>query len=168
MVLEKWLQPTSIFDNGDDILDRTSSMPFDLALLDLIDPYILRADSFWNWYAPSIAHPAPSEYASTEFTLDLLLTTIILRVPFLLPAKLMPNGQLVEDKTKARVEFTLPRIKVRLAQGSANNDPLTVDLLSLGASGLDDASGLGVAHVATMDPHYPFSGPSQGRAFAFP
>lgn len=60
----------------------------------------------------------PSDYPSTEFILDLLLTAIVLRPPFLRGAKREADGQLVPDPAHEQVSFTLPRIKVRLAQGS--------------------------------------------------
>ena len=96
-----------------------------------------------------------------------MLTAAILRPPFLQPAKLLPNGQLVEETTIAEVKFNLPRIKVRLAQGSAENDPLTAELLSLGASGLDDPGDLGVAEMVSMDPPYAFIGPAKIVGFGF-
>ena len=120
-----------------------------------------------NAYDPAPAASAPSDYPDTEFTLDMLLTTVVLRPPFLRPAKLLPNGQLVEDTTKSDVKFSLPRIKIRLAQGSSNTDALTVDLLSLGADSLDDPDDLGVAELVTMDPPYAFIGPSKVVGFGF-
>src|SRR5262249_38597433 len=74
-----------------------------------------------NAYDDNPADPPPSDYPSTEFILDLLLTTIVLRPPFLRGAKLDPSGQLIADPAKTQVKFTLPRLKVRLAQGSAAN-----------------------------------------------
>lgn len=82
----------------------------------------------------------PSDYPSTEFTLDMVFSGVILRPPFLRPAKLETDGLLVPDTTKSEVKFTLPRIKVRLSQGSQVNDQLVFTLLSAGASGLDDRS----------------------------
>ena len=112
-------------------------------------------------YDANTGAPPPSDYASTAFTLDLLLTTVVLRPPFLKGAKLDPSGILLEDPTHAQVKITLPKIKVRLAQGSNADDPLTAQLLSLGASGLDDRDDLGVAQLITMDPPYAFIGSSQ-------
>jgi hypothetical protein len=109
----------------------------------------------------------PSDYPSTEFILDLLLTTIVLRPPFLRGARREADGQLVPDPAHEQVSFTLPRIKVRLAQGSGNNDPLVATLLSLGASGLDDPGDLGVAELIKMDPPYAFIGPSNCVGFGF-
>src|SRR5262249_11317697 len=97
----------------------------------------------------------------------MLLTTAVLRPPFLRGAKLDPSGQLLADQNKTQVKFTLPRLKVRLNQGSATNDPLAVNLLSLGASGLDDASGMGVMEFVTMDPPYAFIGTSDCVGFGF-
>ena len=114
-----------------------------------------------NAYDANTADPPPSDYASTEFTLDLLLTTIVLRPPFLLGARLDPSGILVEDPNKKQVKITLPKIKARLTQGSAAGDPLRAALLSLGASGLDDRNDFGVAQLITMDPPYAFIGSSK-------
>ena len=120
-----------------------------------------------NAYDSNSGDPPPSDYASTAFTLDLLLTTVVLRPPFLKGAKLDPSGILLEDPTHAQVKITLPKIKVRLAQGSNANDPLTAQLLSLGASGLDDRDDLGVAQLITMDPPYAFIGSSQVVGIGF-
>jgi hypothetical protein len=118
-------------------------------------------------YDLNTADPPPSDYPSTEFTLDLLLTTIVLRPPFLKGAKLDPSGILVEDPTHAQVKISLPKIKVRLTQGSGANDPLRATLLSLGASGLDDRDDIGVAQLVTMDPPYAFIGSSKQVGIGF-
>ena len=112
-------------------------------------------------------HAPPSDYPGTEFVLDLLLTTVVLRPPFLRGAKLESSGQLVADPVNTQVKFTLPRIKVRLAQGSGTNDPLTATLLSFGATGLDDPGDLSVAELVTMDPPYAFIGPWDIVGFGF-
>ncbi len=109
----------------------------------------------------------PSDYPSTGFVLDLLLTGVVLRPPFLRGAKREPNGQLVPDPQNEQVKITLPRLKFRLAQGSANNDPITATLLSAGASGLDDPGDIAVAELIRMDPPYAFIGPSQVVGFGF-
>lgn len=109
----------------------------------------------------------PSDYPATGFTLDLLLTTVVLRPPFLRGAKRESNGQLVLDPQNEQVKFTLPRIKFRLSQGPLNNDPLTATLLSAGASGLDDPGDIAVAELIKMEPPYAFIGPSQVVGFGF-
>ena len=109
----------------------------------------------------------PSDYPSTEFVLDFLLTSIVLRPPFLRGATRQPDGQLVPDPAHEQVSFTLPRIKMRLAQGSGNNDPLTATLLSAGATGLDDPGDLAVAELIKMEPPYAFIGPSNVVGFGF-
>ena len=109
----------------------------------------------------------PSDYAATAFTLDLLLTGIVLRPPFLRGAKREPNGQLVPDPQNEKVKFTLPRIKFRLSQGPLNGDPLLATLLSAGASGLDDPGDLAVAELIKMEPPYAFIGSSQVVGFGF-
>jgi large repetitive protein len=118
-------------------------------------------------YDANPADAPPSDYANTEFTLDLMLTTVVLRPPFLLGAKLDPSGILVEDANKKQVKITLPKIKVRLTQGSAASDPLRATLMSLGASGLDDRDDFGVAQLITMDPPYAFIGPSKVVGIGF-
>jgi hypothetical protein len=96
----------------------------------------------------------PSDGVSTEFTLDLMATSVVLRLPGLTGARLRADGLLVPDPQRPRVAITLPRIRLRFAQGSAAGSPLTFDLLSLGASGLDDPGDLGVAELISMDPPY--------------
>ena len=118
-------------------------------------------------YDANTADPPPSDYASTAFVLDLMLTTIVLRPPFLRGAKLDPSGILLEDPTHAQVKINLPKIKVRLSQGSQAADPLTATLLSLGASGLDDQDDIGVADLITMDPPYAFIGTSKTVGIGF-
>src|SRR5205085_6953220 len=44
-----------------------------------------------NAYDGNATHPPRSDYASTEFTLDLLIRTAVLRPPFLHGAKLDPS-----------------------------------------------------------------------------
>ncbi len=109
----------------------------------------------------------PSDYPNTEFTLDFLLTSIVLRPPFLRGAKREPDGILVPDPQNEQVKITLPKIKMRLSQGSAVGDPLTGTLLSAGASGLDDPGDLAVAELITMDPPYAFVGSSNVVGFGF-
>lgn len=109
----------------------------------------------------------PSDYPSTGFVLDLLLTTVVLRPPFLRGAKRDPNGQLVPDPENEQVKFTLPRLKFRLSQGSLNGDPIVATLLSAGASGLDDPGDIAVAELVKMEPPYAFIGPSQVVGFGF-
>src|SRR5262245_7503304 len=108
-----------------------------------------------------------SDYPTTGFTIDLLLTGVVLRPPFLRGAKRDPNGQLVPDPQNEKVKITLPRLKFRLVQGSGNLDPITATLLSAGASGLDDPGDTAVAELIKMDPPYAFIGPSQVVGFGF-
>ncbi|OJV41721.1 MAG: hypothetical protein BGO25_18850 [Acidobacteriales bacterium 59-55] len=118
-------------------------------------------------YDSNPADAPPSDYPSTEFVLDMLLTTVVLRPPFLRGAKLDPSGILLTDPEHTTVRITLPKIKVRLSQGSAANDPLNATLLSAGASSLDDPGDLGVAELITMDPPYAFIGSSSCVGFGF-
>ena len=109
----------------------------------------------------------PSDYPTTSFVLDLLLTSVVLRPPFLRGAKREANGQLVLDPEREQVKITLPKIKFRLSQGAANTDPIVATLLSAGATGLDDPGDLAVAELITMDPPYAFIGGSQTVGFGF-
>ena len=118
-------------------------------------------------YDANIADAPPSDYASTEFRLDMVLTTIVLRTPFLIGAKLDSSGILIEDPINRQVTFNLPKIKLRLSQGSNLNDPLQGSLLSLGSSGLDERDDIDVAQLVTMDPPYAFLGPSKVVGIGF-
>lgn len=109
----------------------------------------------------------PSDYPTTGFTLDLLLTGVVLRPPFLRGARRETNGQLVPDPQNEKVRFTLPRLKFQLSQGPANGDPILATLLSAGASGLDDPGDIAVAELIRMEPPYAFIGPSQVVGFGF-
>lgn len=109
----------------------------------------------------------PSDYPGTGFTLDLVLAGIVLRPPFLKPARLQPDGLLVPDTARADVFFTLPRIKLRLSQGSGAAAVLDVALASLGVSGLDDPGDLSAAELITMTPPYAFIGDGQVVGFGF-
>ncbi|MBS1813314.1 MAG: hypothetical protein JSS87_00395 [Acidobacteria bacterium] len=148
---------------------RTASAKVTAAVLALgADAGFKNAAAVLADYDPNTADAPPSDYPSTEFSLDLLLTSVVLRPPFLVGARLdEPSGLLIEDTEHNRVTFTLPRIKVRLAQGSGANDPLTAQLLSAGAAGLDGNDDLGVAQLVTMDPPYAFIGPSKVVGIGF-
>lgn len=117
--------------------------------------------------APAKPMPLPSDYPGTEFVLDMVFTGVVLRPPFLRGANLDSSGQLVADPLNAQVKFTLPRIKFRLSQGSADADPLVVTLLSLGATGLDDPGDVAAAELVKMEPPYAFIGPSNTVGFGF-
>ncbi|MCM8564472.1 DUF6603 domain-containing protein [Thauera linaloolentis] len=109
----------------------------------------------------------PSDYPGTGFTLDMILTGIEVRPPFLKPAKMEANGLLVPDESRPDVVFHLPRIKLRLSQGSDTAATLNVDLLSLGATGLDDPGDIGAAEMIRMEPAYAFIGDDRVVGFAF-
>ncbi len=108
-----------------------------------------------------------SDYPGTGFQLDLVLAGIVLRPPFLKPAKLMPDGLLVPDTARTDVFFTLPKIKLRLAQGSAAGAVLDVSLASLGVTGIDDPGDIGAAQLISMTPAYAFVGDGQVVGFGF-
>jgi hypothetical protein len=109
-----------------------------------------------------------SDAPGTAFTLDLLFKGPTLCVPGLRGARMDAEGILVPDPDKPQVRFTLPRIKLQVRQGPEQNGaaPLVVQLLSLGASGLDDPGDLAVAELVTMDPPYAFIS-SLGEALGF-
>ncbi len=109
----------------------------------------------------------PSDYPSTAFTLDMLLTTVVLRPPFLHGARLDTDGVLVPDPEHDRVGLRMPRLKLRLSQGSNPGDQLILDLLSAGAAGLDDPADIATAELVTMDPPYAFIGTSNVVGFGF-
>lgn len=109
----------------------------------------------------------PSDYPGTAFTLDLVLSGIELRPPFLRPAKMEANGLLVPDDSRPDVVFHMPKVKVRLSQGAAAGAPLDVSLVSLGVSGLDDPGALDAAELVTMVPPYAFIGTGRVVGFAF-
>lgn len=108
-----------------------------------------------------------SDYPGSAFVLDLVVTSAVLRPPFLTPAKLRADGLLEPDPTRTSVTLTLPKIKLRIAQGSAPGAPAVLSLMSLGSSGLDEPGDLGVANLVTMDPPYAFIGPGQVVGFGF-
>lgn len=120
-----------------------------------------------NAYDPNTGDPPPSDFPSTEFRLDFILTSVVLRPPFLRGAKRMADGQLVPDTENQEVRFTLPKIRLRLSQGPSNTDPLVASLLSVGAHSLDSPADLLVAELITMSPPYAFIGDSNVVGFGF-
>ncbi|SDX40905.1 DUF6603 domain-containing protein [Marinobacter mobilis] len=120
--------------------------------------------SAWD---PDPSDAPPSDYPGTGFVLDLVLSGIELRPPFLSPAKMEANGLLVPDTTRPDVVFHLPKIKLRVSQGSDSTAVLDVSLLSLGVSGLDDPGDMAAAELITMEPAYAFIGSGRVVGFAF-
>ena len=110
-----------------------------------------------------------SDAPSTAFTLDMLFKGPTLVVPGLRGAKLDAAGVLVADPDNPRVRLILPRLKVQLRQGPEQNGaaPLVVQLLSVGASGLDDPGDLAVAEMVSMEPPYALIGPGDSFGFGF-
>lgn len=109
----------------------------------------------------------PSDYPGTGFVLDLVLSGIELRPPFLSPAKMEANGLLVPDSSRPDVVFHLPKVKIRLSQGSDLAAVLDVSLVSLGVSGLDDPGAMDAAEMISMEPAYAFIGSGRVVGFAF-
>jgi hypothetical protein len=72
-----------------------------------------------------------SDYPGAQFTLDMLLTTVVLRPPMLKGAKLRESDGLLErDPANTVVSFTLPKLRMQLSQDAAG--VLAFDILSLG------------------------------------
>ncbi|WP_299655917.1 hypothetical protein [uncultured Tateyamaria sp.] len=111
--------------------------------------------------------PPPSDYPNTGFTLDLILAGIELRPPFLQAAEMRSDGLLIPHSQRSDVVFHLPKIKLRLTQGSDANAQVQVCLLSLGATGLDDPGALAAAELVTMEPNHAFIGPGRVVGFGF-
>lgn len=109
----------------------------------------------------------PSDYVSTEFTLDMVVTSAVLRFPFLKGAELLPDGRLVPIAGDDRVEIFLPRFKLRLVQGSDAAQPLDISMTSFGVEGLDDPADLGVVDLVRMEPPYAFLGSSHTVGIGF-
>lgn len=113
------------------------------------------------------ADAPPSEYPGTGFMLDLVLAGIVLRPPFLKPAKMEADGLLVPDPSFTDVTFTLPRLKLRLAQGSDIAATLDVSMASLGVAGIDDPGDIAAAELISMTPPYAFIGNGRVVGFGF-
>ncbi|MBN1237710.1 MAG: hypothetical protein JXB36_04365, partial [Gammaproteobacteria bacterium] len=113
------------------------------------------------------ADAPPSDYPGTGFVLDLVLAGIELRPPFLKPARMEPDGLLVPDTSRPDVVFHLPKIKLRVSQGSDAAASVDVSLVSLGVSGLDDPGDMSAAELITMEPAYAFIGTGRVVGFAF-
>ena len=113
------------------------------------------------------ADAPPSDYPGTGFSLDLVLSGIEIRLPFLHPAKMEANGLLVPDAAHKDVIFKLPKVKVRLSQGSGTDAVVEAALVSLGVSGLDDPGDMSAAKMISMEPGYAFIGSGRVVGFAF-
>ncbi len=132
--------PTDPFAPTDAVLDALDVFPIDLPI---------------------------SDYPSTDFILDLVFTTAVLRPPFLKPAKMRADGLLEPDTSRTSVSLTLPKIKVRIQQDTTTGNQPVLSLESLGAAGLDDTGDLSVAQLVTMDPLYAFIGTGRVVGFGF-
>jgi hypothetical protein len=116
---------------------------------------------------PPPVNALPTDYPSTAFTLDLLITSAVIRPPFLHPARLREDGRLEPDPDRTSVALLLPRILLRMTQTSVANPPFGFVLLSAGASGLDDPGDPRVEELVRMDPPYAFIGPGNLVGFGF-
>ena len=105
----------------------------------------------------------PSDYPASGFTLDLILNAPTLRPPFLHGAKLTAEGMLESDEDNFEVTLTLPKLRFRLSHGNANPSPLRFELVSAGATQLEDPADIGVAELITMQPPYAFIGDRNNR-----
>ena len=102
--------------------------------------------------------PAPSDYPSSGFTLDLIVNAPSIRPPFLHPAKMNDRGLLEPDTSVKEVSLSLPRLRFRLAHGNPIGSQLRFDIVSFGAEGLDDPGDIGEAELIAMMPPYAFIG----------
>jgi hypothetical protein len=149
--------PSAIVQSGQAPIDANPPPAFIAtdAVLDALDT------------APFGAPFAFSDYPSTEFVLDLVVTSAVLRPPFLQPAKLQDDGLLVPDPAFKDVTLTLPKLKLQIRHGSAVGSQPQINILSFGATGLDDPGDPGVAQMVTMDPPYAFIGSGRTVGFGF-
>ena len=99
-----------------------------------------------------------SDYPSSGFTLDLILEAPSIRPPFLHPARLNDQGVLSPDTSTREVSITLPKLRFRLSHGNPNPSQLHFELVSMGASSLDDPGDFGVAELISMNPPYAYIG----------
>jgi len=109
----------------------------------------------------------PSDYPASDFTLDLMLVAPTFRPPFLHPAKMTEEGLLVPDASFTAVSINLSKLRFRLTHDNVVPGQLTFDLVSAGASGLDDPGDIGVAELISMTPPYAFVGGATDRTFGF-
>ncbi|WP_299201727.1 hypothetical protein [uncultured Tateyamaria sp.] len=112
-------------------------------------------------------HPPPSDYPNTGFTLDLILAGIELRPPFLRPAEMRSDGLLIPHTKRTDVVFHLPKIKLRVTQGSDANAQVQICLVSLGATGLDDPGARAAVELVPTEPSHAFIGPGRVVGFGF-
>lgn len=143
---------SQIVSDGADDLDAGDDADI-LALLDGLDP--------------TAGGAPPSDYPSTAFVLDMVVTAAVLRFPFLKAAELLPDGRLVPVQGDDRVEIFLPRFKLRLIQGSDSAQPLDISLTSFGVEGLDDPADIGTVDLVRMEPPYAFLGDSHTVGIGF-
>lgn len=109
--------------------------------------------------------PAPGDYPASGWTLDLILAAPTLRPPFLHPARLNAQGLLEPDTAVQEVALTLPKLRFRLSHGNEVGAQLRFELVSAGATTLDDPADIGVAELISMDPPYAFVGGERDRVF---
>jgi hypothetical protein len=107
--------------------------------------------------------PAPSDYPSSGFTLDLIVNAPSIRPPFLQPAKMNDRGLLEPDSSVREVSLSLPRLRFRLAHGNPIGSQLRFDIVSFGTEGLDDPGDIGEAELIAMTPPYAFIGGPSDR-----
>lgn len=107
--------------------------------------------------------PAPSDYPSSGFVLDLIVDAPSIRPPFLHPAKMNDRGLLEPDTTIQEVSLSLPRLRFRLAHGNPAGSQLRFDIVSFGTEGLDDPGDIGEAELIAMTPPYAFIGGASDR-----
>ena len=109
--------------------------------------------------------PAPSDYPSSGFTLDLILNAPSVRPPFMHPAKMDDRGLLIPDGELKEVAIILPRLRFRLSHGNPLDSQLSFQLVSAGSSGLDDPGDIRIADLIEMKPPYAFFGDKDDHVY---
>ncbi|MBG6191387.1 hypothetical protein IWX64_002347 [Arthrobacter sp. CAN_A212] len=96
-----------------------------------------------------------------DFTLDLSLSNIVLKAPFLRGARHASPGELVPDPQNPEVTFTLPDVEFQIFGAAGATD---AKFLGLGNTGTDDPA---IAAFVTMQPPFAFIGSTDVVGFGF-
>ncbi|PVE18454.1 hypothetical protein [Arthrobacter sp. Bz4] len=96
-----------------------------------------------------------------DFTLDLSLSNIVLKAPFLRGAKHPSPGELVPDPQNPDFTFTLPDVDFQIFGDDGGTD---ARFLGLGDTGTDDPA---IASFVTMQPPFAFIGSTDVVGFGF-
>jgi len=164
---EPWLDITDTHLEFSMAVPRTAGAIIRTSVESITDPSFQPVSNVLKSWDNNPADTPPSDYPGTGFSLDLVLSGIEIRLPFLHPAKMEANGLLVPDSAHKDVVFKLPQVKVRLSQGSDTDAVVEASLVSLGVSGLDDPGDMIAAKMIFMEPGYAFIGSGRVVGFAF-